>query len=54
MIDEDFRVFACSNEGINQFIRTFLNTVNGETKLDLLNVYHNVDDLPSIVCDTGK
>lgn len=54
MIDEEFRMFACSDEGINQFIRTFLYTVKGETKLGLLDVYHNVDDLPAIINTAGK
>lgn len=49
MIDDEFKQYASSDEGIYFFTSHFLTTINGETKLDLLDLHHNIDDLPAIV-----
>lgn len=53
--DEEFKVYACTKYGINNFIRTFTKQIKEyigyATKLELLNCLHSVDDLPAWVTD---
>lgn len=51
IIDEEFKEYASSNEGIHFFTSNFLTTVNGITKLDFLDIIHNINDLPAMVTD---
>lgn len=53
--DDVFKTYASSGSGINMFIRSFLITnADGETKLEILDLLHNVDDLPAYVSNMCK
>lgn len=45
--DEEFKIFAHTNEGIRQFIKQF--TVIQDQRTYLLGYIHSVDDTPSLV-----
>lgn len=52
--DEMFKKYACTTEGCNMFVRTFTKTIGNQTRLELFNLLHSIDDKPAKIINREK